>query len=166
MKTREITIGGLLAALALVIPLAFGGVLGIVIPPFSATLASHVPVMLAMLISPATAVFVGIVSAIGFLIKLGPVIAARAAVHAVFGYVGAKMMQRGYSFPVALAVTLPIHAVLEAIVVIPFGFDFYKAFVVVGIGTMIHHTIDSAIALALFYALNPILKFKAVDTKN
>ncbi|KHO61041.1 membrane protein [Thermoanaerobacter sp. YS13] len=166
MKTKEITIGGLLAALSLIIPLAFGGVLGIVIPPFSATLASHVPVMLAMLISPATAVFVGIVSAIGFLIKLGPVIAARAAVHAVFGYVGAKMMQRGYSFPVALAVTLPIHAVLEAIVVIPFGFDFYKAFVVVGIGTMIHHTIDSAIALALFYALNPILKFKAVDIKN
>ncbi|SHE47927.1 niacin transporter [Thermoanaerobacter uzonensis DSM 18761] len=166
MKTKEITIGGLLAALSLIIPLAFGGVLGIVIPPFSATLASHVPVMLAMLISPATAVFVGIVSAIGFLIKLGPVIAARAAVHAVFGYVGAKMIQRGYSFPVALAVTLPIHAVLEAIVVIPFGFDFYKAFVVVGIGTMIHHTIDSAIALALFYALNPILKFKAVDIKN
>jgi len=166
VKTKEITIGGLLAALSLIIPLAFGGVLGIVIPPFSATLASHVPVMLAMLISPATAVFVGIVSAIGFLIKLGPVIAARAAVHAVFGYVGAKMIQRGYSFPVALAVTLPIHAVLEAIVVIPFGFDFYKAFVVVGIGTMIHHTIDSAIALALFYALNPILKFKAVDIKN
>ncbi|MEW8997116.1 MAG: ECF transporter S component [Thermoanaerobacter sp.] len=166
MKTREITIGGLLAALALVIPLAFGGVLGIVIPPFSATLASHVPVMLAMLISPVTAVFVGVVSAIGFLIKLGPVIAARAAVHAVFGYVGAKMIQRGYSFPVALAVTLPIHAVLEAIVVMPFGFDFYKSFVVVGVGTMIHHTIDSAIALALFYALNPILKFKAVDIKN
>ncbi|HHY80897.1 MAG TPA: ECF transporter S component, partial [Thermoanaerobacter sp.] len=67
MKTREITIGGLLAALSLIIPLAFGGVLGIVIPPFSATLASHVPVMLAMLISPATAVFVGVVSAIGFL---------------------------------------------------------------------------------------------------
>ncbi|ADD01819.1 conserved hypothetical protein [Thermoanaerobacter italicus Ab9] len=166
MKTREITIGGLLAALALVIPLAFGGVLGIVIPPFSATLASHVPVMLAMLISPATAVFVGVVSAIGFLIKLGPVIAARAAVHAVFGYVGAKMMQRRYSFPVALAVTLPIHAVLEAIVVMPFGFDFYKAFVVVGVGTILHHTIDSVIALVVFYALNPILKFKAVDIKN
>ncbi|MFV9566974.1 ECF transporter S component [Thermoanaerobacter mathranii] len=166
MKTREITIGGLLAALALVIPLAFGGVLGIVIPPFSATLASHVPVMLAILISPATAVFVGVVSAIGFLIKLGPVIAARAAVHAVFGYVGAKMMQRRYSFPVALAVTLPIHAVLEAIVVMPFGFDFYKAFVVVGVGTILHHTIDSVIALVVFYALNPILKFKAVDIKN
>ncbi|MGH2332035.1 ECF transporter S component [Thermoanaerobacter mathranii] len=166
MKTREITIGGLLAALALVIPLAFGGVLGIVIPPFSATLASHVPVMLAILISPATAVFVGVVSAIGFLIKLGPVIAARAAVHAVFGYVGAKMMQRRYSFPVALAVTLPIHAVLEAIVVMPFGFDFYKAFVVVEVGTILHHTIDSVIALVVFYALNPILKFKAVDIKN
>jgi niacin transporter len=166
VKTREITIGGLLAALALVIPLAFGGVLGIVIPPFSATLASHVPVMLAILISPATAVFVGVVSAIGFLIKLGPVIAARAAVHAVFGYVGAKMMQRRYSFPVALAVTLPIHAVLEAIVVMPFGFDFYKAFVVVGVGTILHHTIDSVIALVVFYALNPILKLKIIGTKN
>ncbi len=122
--------------------------------------------MLAMLISPATAVFVGVVSAIGFLIKLGPVIAARAAVHAVFGYVGAKMMQRRYSFPVALAVTLPIHAVLEAIVVMPFGFDFYKAFVVVGVGTILHHTIDSVIALVVFYALNPILKLKIIGTKN
>lgn len=166
MKVREITLGGLLTAFAILIPIAFGGVLGVVIPPFSATLASHVPVMLAMLVSPATAVFVGIGSAIGFLIKLGPVIAARAAVHAVFGYVGAKMIQKGYAFPVALAVALPIHAILEAIVVIPFGFDFYKAFVVVGIGTILHHTVDTIITLAIFYALNPILKLRTVDTKN
>ncbi|SHF61442.1 niacin transporter [Caldanaerobius fijiensis DSM 17918] len=166
MKAREITIGGLLTALSILIPLAFGGVLGIVIPPFSATLASHVPVMLAMLISPSTAVFVGIGSAIGFLIKLGPIIAARAAVHAAFGYVGAKMIQKGYSFPVALAAILPIHAVLEAVVVMPFGFDFYKAFVVIGIGTMIHHTIDSLIAIAVFYALNPILRLRPINTRS
>ncbi|ADQ07888.1 ECF transporter S component [Caldicellulosiruptor changbaiensis] len=166
MRAREITIGGLLTAFSILIPLALGGVLGVFIPPFSATLASHVPVMLAMLISPATALFVGIGSAIGFLIKLGPVIAARAAVHAVFGYVGAKVIQKGYSFPIALAITVPIHAVLEAVVVMPFGFDFYKAFVVVGIGTMIHHVADSLIAIAVFYALNPILRLRSPNAKN
>lgn len=166
MKARDITIAGLLAAFAIIIPLAFGGVLGIVIPPFSATLAAHVPVMLAMLISPSAAVFVGLGSAFGFLIKLGPVIAARASVHAVFGYAGAKMIQKGYSFPVALAATLPIHVILEALVVMLFGFDFYKAFIVVGVGTIFHHIIDSVIAIAIFYSLNPILKLRPMYTKN
>ena len=67
MKTNEIVLGGLLTALALVIPMAFGGILSIVIPPFSATLAAHVPIMLSMTISPLTAIMVGLGSSLGFL---------------------------------------------------------------------------------------------------
>lgn len=153
MRVKEIVIGGLLTALALLIPLAFGGVLGVTVPPFSATLASHVPVMLAMLVSPLVAFMVGAGSALGFLIKLGPVIASRAAMHIIFGVVGAIMIQRGFSFKAALAATLPIHAASEALIVLLFGFTLQKAGVVVGIGTALHHSVDSLIALALYTAL-------------
>jgi hypothetical protein len=45
MRTRELVLGGLLAAISLLIPLYFRGTFQIVIPAigFSATLASHVP---------------------------------------------------------------------------------------------------------------------------
>ena len=51
-KTKQLVIGGLLTAFAIMIPLAFAGWLQIYIPPFSATLGTHVPSMLAMFISP------------------------------------------------------------------------------------------------------------------
>lgn len=98
MRARDLVYGALLTALSLVIPLAFGNYLRIYLPPFSATLASHVPAMLAMLISPAAAVLVGLGSALGFLVAMGPVIAARAAVHAFFGLAGALLIRRGLSF--------------------------------------------------------------------
>lgn len=45
-------------------------------------------------------------------------------------------------------------AVGEALVVIPFGFTPYSALVVVGIGTLFHHSADAVIALALHGALS------------
>ncbi len=149
MHTKEVVYGALLTALALLIPLAFGGFLSVMIPPFSATLASHLPVMVAMLISPYVAVMVGLGSALGFLIKLGPVIAARAAVHAVFGGVGALAIRKGLPFGPALMLTLPIHAIGEALIVLPFGFSLGKAGLVVGVGTALHHLIDAMISLAV-----------------
>ncbi|MFZ5945476.1 MAG: ECF transporter S component [Bacillota bacterium] len=160
MKARELVLGALLTALALLIPLAFGGFLGVTIPPFSATLASHVPVMLAMMVSPFAAFVVGAGSAFGFLIKLGPVIAARAAMHAIFPVIGAYLIKRGYSFKMVLAITLPIHALSEALVVLPFGFTLYKAGVVIGIGTALHHSIDSLIALAVYGIITAGAGFK------
>lgn len=150
MRVREIVWGGLLTSLALIIPLAFGGVLGVAIPPFSATLASHVPVMLAMLISPTVAFTVAAGSALGFLIKLGPVIAARAAMHIIFAGTGAYMYKKGLSFPLVLLATLPIHAISEALIVLLFGFTLQKAGLVIGIGTALHHGVDSLITLAIF----------------
>jgi len=145
---------GLLTAFAIIIPLWFGGVLGIVIPPFSATIASHVPVMLAMAVNPVVALVVGVGSALGFLLKGMPiVIVARAAMHPVFAFAGAAMIKRGMSFTKALVFTLPIHAGLEALVVMPFGFDIYSALVVVGVGTLLHHSIDSVISFAVYRSL-------------
>jgi niacin transporter len=159
MKTRELTMGALLSAMAFLIPIAFGGFLMVTIPPFTATIMSHVPLFLAMLVSPLAAVMVGVVSAIGFFIKLGAVVGARALMHAVVGFVGAVMIKKGYSFPVALTAALPFHAVLEGLVVIPFfGFNLYKIFIVVALGTAIHHVIDSVIAVFLANAIKRAFK--------
>lgn len=153
MSTKEMVYGAILTALALIIPLAFGGILGVTLPPFSATLASHVPVMLSMTISPATAFTVAFGSAAGFLIKLGPVIGARAAMHIIFALVGAHFYKKGWSLLQILILTLPIHAFSEALIVIPFGFSLYGAGVVVGTGTALHHIADSIITVSMAYLL-------------
>ena len=154
MTMKELLYGALLTALALLIPLAFQGWLQVAIPPFSATLGSHVPTMLAMTISPWVAVLVGLGSSFGFLITLGPIVALRAFVHVIFGAVGAWLYHKNWKLWQVLAVTLPIHAVGEALVVMLFGFSLYQALVVIGIGTALHHIADSAITLALYGALD------------
>jgi len=159
MKTREVAVGGLLTALALLIPFAFRGTpLQLFIPTlqYSATFASHVPSMLAMLVSPAVAAMVGLGATIGFTITLNPVIGARAFTHAIWGVVGAVMIRRGARFWMALAVALPIHAVGEGVAVWALG-PGLQAGAFVAAGTVVHHIIDSAISLALFRLVLPVL---------
>lgn len=153
-RVREMLYGALLTGMAILIPIAFRGWLQVYLPPFSATIGSHVPSMLAMAISPWTAVLVGIGSGLGFLITLDAVIAARALTHALFGAVGAYFVRRGMPLWQAILLTLPIHAVSEALVVMPFGYDLYTALVVVGVGTALHHCVDGAITAALSGALS------------
>lgn len=152
MKTRDIALGALLGALATVIPLAFG-FLRVMIPPFTATLTSHVPVMLGMFISPAVAVVAGLGSTIGFLIAISPVVSARAFIHVIWGAFGAVLYRRGMKPWLVLLTVLPVHALGEALVVLPFGYNLAKAGVVVGIGTALHHLVDSAITLAVLGVL-------------
>ncbi len=155
MKTREIVIGGLLTALAIMIPLLFRGTpLQLNIPPFTMTLASHVPTMLAMFISPWVAAMVGIGSTLGFAMTLPAYVALRASTHIVVGVVGAHLYLRGWKPWVVLLAVLPLHAVLEALAVIAFGWSMYQAWVVVGAGTAIHHAIDSVITLSLIGAFS------------
>ncbi|MGE5554550.1 MAG: ECF transporter S component [Betaproteobacteria bacterium] len=150
MKTKELVTAALLAALAMVIPLALGGVLTVAIEPFTATLASHVPVLLAMQVSPFAAAMSGLGSALGFFLRLGsPVVAARAAFHAVFALAGALLIRRGFSLGLALFLTLPLHALGEALIVLPFGWTLAKAGLVVALGTALHHLVDSVITLAV-----------------
>ncbi len=130
IQVKELIYGAILAALAILIPVAFQRWLQVNIPPFSATIGSHIPSFLAMFISPWAAAFVGIGSTLGFLMTLGPVVAARAAVHILFGVVGAILFRKGFKRSHILLMILPIHA-LEAFVVLPFGFNLYTAFVVV-----------------------------------
>lgn len=160
MKTdiKKMTYAGLLTALAIIIPICFG-FLKITIPPFSATLAAHVPLFISMLLGPWVAVAVGLGSALGFLITAPTVVAARAFMHIFVGLAGAILIKKNVSFTKVIFITAPIHGVLEAIAVIPFGFTVYKILVVVGIGTILHHLIDGAIAGVLIKALSQATNF-------
>lgn len=154
MKTKELALGGLLSAITLLIALVFGGILTISIPPFTATLMLHAPLFLAMLISPEVAAMVGLASALGFAVKFPVVVVVRALMHTIVGYVGGKIIKKGHSLPTAMAWTMPLHAVLEVIAVIPFfGLNIHKIFIVVALGTALHHTVDSVIAAVLAKAL-------------
>lgn len=156
-KIKQMVYAGLLTALAIIIPIQFG-FLRIVIPPyFTATLAAHVPMMLSMLISPFVAAVVGIGSTIGFLIAGTPApVVARAATHIVVGYVGAMIIMKNKSYVKAIAITAPIHGILEALVTIPFvGFSVavYPALIVTVVGAILHHSADSIIAYAIVKAM-------------
>jgi len=160
LKSTEIALSGVLAALALAVPLLFRGSLQFVIPAvgYSATLASHVPVMLAAVAGPMVAALVGTASTLGFLMTLGPVVAARAATHILFGVAAAFAMKRGMSFTKALLlVALPLHAITEGLIVLPFGIPLYGALINIA-GASIHHAIDSVIAIVVLRAARPIMR--------
>ncbi len=153
MKSKEtlrLTAGSLLLAVSLLIPSLLAGVVTLPIGPFTATPASHVPTLLSVLLGPATAGIVGLGSAVGFFMKLGPLVGMRAAMHIPVGIMGAWLMGRGVSFPLALAAVAPVHAGLEALVVLAFGFSLRDAGFVVALGTLVHHVVDSAIALFIW----------------
>ncbi len=160
MKSVDVAVSAVLAALALAIPLFFRGTLQIVIPAigYSATLASHVPVMLSAVFGPLVAAIVGIASTLGFLLTLGPVVAARASTHIVWGVATAIAIGKGMSFSKALfLVGLPIHALLEGLVVIPFGVPWEGALINV-VGTAIQHVIDSIISILVVKAALPLVR--------
>ncbi|SMC21327.1 niacin transporter [Clostridium acidisoli DSM 12555] len=155
-KVRTLTYTALLTAMAIIIPIYFG-FLRVYIPPFSATIAAHVPMFIAMFFGPYAAIIVGIGSALGFLITTTPVIAARACTHIVVGFVGAVLIKKGVSFPKVVASTLPIHAILEGLVIIPFtGFNYLVA--VVAIGTAVHHIVDGIIAYIIAKSISKVSK--------
>jgi niacin transporter len=159
MNSYQVALAGLMSALALAIPLAFRGTLQFFLPAvgYSATLASHVPVMLSTLGGPFVAATVGLASTIGFLATLGPVVAARAATHILFGVAMAVALVRGVSLAKALLlIALPLHAVPEALVVIPFGVPIQGAIINL-VGGAIHHLIDSFITMVVVRAAHPVL---------
>ncbi len=148
----RLVIGSLLLALSILIPVSLGGVLGVVIGPFSATLASHVPSFLAMLYGPLVAGIVGLGSSLGFFLRLGPVVGLRAAMHIPVGIMGALMLRKRVSYPITLVALAPVHAGLEALAVVLLGAA-PQAGVLVGAGTLLHHAMDTIIAVLLWKAL-------------
>ncbi len=161
MRTADVhklTVGSLLLALSILIPVYLGGSLSVVLGPFTATLASHVPTFLAMFLGPVTAGIVGVGSALGFFSRLGLLVGLRAAMHIPLGIAGALMLRdKKLSLPLTLLLLAPLHALLETVVALLYGWDFRQSLLLVGVGTLIHHAMDSIIAgLAWQAVLNRI----------
>ena len=54
---------------------------------------------------------------------------------------------KNQSYIKAVTITAPIHGLLEALVVIPFiGLNIYQLLIVIAVGTILHHAVDSIIA--------------------
>ena len=160
MRSTEVAVAAIFTALALAIPLFFRGTLQIVIPTigYSATLASHVPIMLSVMFGPLVTAIVGAASSLGFFATIGPVVGARAATHIIWGVAAAFAVKKGMSFPKALfLIALPLHAVLEGLVVLPFGVPWEGALINIA-GAAIHHVIDSVISIVVLKAALPIIR--------
>ena len=169
-KVKNLVISGLLIALAIVIPMFMPKYQ---LPPFSFTLASHMPIYLAAFISPPIAAIVALGSAFGFLLSgLPTYVAARAFTHIAFALIAAYMLKSGWALKnplnvfLMLLITGIVHGLLEVLVVIPFGFGGEKLMftvAVLGGGTIIHNAIDFGIAYAVYKALSVAKLIKKID---
>lgn len=151
--TLRLTAGSLLLAISLLIPSVLGGAVSLQLGPFTATPASHVPTLLSTLLGPVTAGIVGFGSALGFFMKLGPVVGLRAAMHIPVGVFGSWLLTKHVPYPLALVIVAPLHAGLEALIVLLFGFTLEDAGFTVALGTLAHHAVDSAIALIVWQVI-------------
>lgn len=165
MNTKKLTITALLTALAIVIPMVMP--IKVVMPPFSATLASHTPLIIAMFVSPASAIITSLGSAIGFLFSLGPVVSARAAMHVLFTFAGAVMIKKRKNFYLTLLVTLVLHTISDMGIVWVIANMFGMGSIlkdqamdlvqwVIAIGTSIHHVVDYALAMVVVMPLSKV----------
>lgn len=170
-KIREFTITGLLTALAIVIPMIMP--IKVIMPPFTATLASHLPLIVSMFISPFSALITAIGSAIGFFVSISPIVGARAATHVFFTVTGAYMIKKHENSWLVLIVTLLLHSLSDMLIVYIFagiagmnnllnGKSISYVMGLIAAGTSIHHLVDFAIAIPIINILN---KAKFIDYK-
>jgi len=192
-SVRNLTISALLIGLGILIPMVMPK---IVIGPASFTLASHVPVFIAMFFSPLVALAVVIGTTFGFFISTTPIIALRAFSHLIFALIGAKYLQKhpelvlkdgkftlaNGRFQVFNLVIGIIHAAAEMIVVSAFYFMgnmpdtfysqgyLYTVFILMGIGGLVHSLVDFNIAYfvagALYKQFNLPIFEKAVKQEK
>ncbi len=168
LNTKNMVITALLIAFGIIIPTAFG-FLRVTLPLFTATITAHVPIFVAMFISPASAVFTAIGTAIGFLIAgVDILVTVRAASHIVFAVVGALMLKKRMNIILVGAVAAIIHGlceVLAAYIFLVMGWtqpvDSFVTYIfcTIGLGTVIHHTVDYIIAVVLVKALQKTKAF-------
>lgn len=167
----KLTLSAILIAIGILIPMI--SPLKIILEPASFTLASHVPIFIAMFISPTVAASVALGTTAGFFLGGFPIVVTlRALVHIVFVLVGsivlkqrpklihAKWRSQIFSFVIGV-----IHALSEVAVVSVFYFaggltegDYAQGFMtsvllLVGVGTVIHSMIDFLIAQFIWLAL-------------
>ncbi len=170
-KIHTMALSALLIAVGVVIPMFMP--LKLVIPPASFTLASHVAIIVAMFVSPFVAVTVALGTTLGFLLGGFPIaVVLRALSHVVWALFGAWYLQKDpnlfqsrkkslmFIFMIGL-----LHAICEVLIILPLYFShalpeanysqgfLYSIFSLVGIGTLVHSTIDFVISLGVWKIL-------------
>lgn len=166
-QLKLLTLSAMLVALSFVLPYFMPAV---VIPPlWTITLTSHVPIFIAIFISPLTAVMTALGSAFAFFLKFpaNPEVFFRALSHLGFVVLALILLKAGFgkknlTQTVVFAVVVSIvHALLEVFVI---GVYLYLGLIVrenaltyllliVGVGSLIHSLIDFAIAFTIYKAL-------------
>lgn len=170
ISTKELVITALLIAIGILIPMI--SPVKIPIGPYTATLMSHVPVIIAMFMSPLSALFTAIGTTIGFQIAgFAPVVVVRAASHIVFALVGSYLITKTRTNLIIICIiTGLLHAIFEGLSVLVFlqmgwtssGERTVLAMVsLTMIGTFIHHIMDYIIACAVYKGL---IRAKAVPS--
>ena len=177
-KIKSMTLAGLLCALGIIIPMVAPK---FVLEPASFTLASHVPVFIAMFISPSVAISVSLITGLGFLISgFHLVIVLRAFTHVIFAALGSFMLKKNgriflsFNSTVLYGILVSVvHAVCEVVVVAAFYWgnsmtDIYyeKGFLtsvilLVGLGTVVHSLVDFSISLFVWKPLQHIITIPA-----
>lgn len=174
-KVLTMCIAAMLSAIAIIIPMF--SPFKIILEPASFTLASHVPIFIAMFISPVVAAFVAVITALGFLMAgaFPPVVVFRALSHIIFALVGAYILKKNNNILLSLKTSVPfvlgisvLHAVFEVIVSTIFYFSGQSTanYVVVvlglvGAGTIVHSTFDFILASLIWVPLQKVISIPA-----
>lgn len=171
VNSKKLVLTALLCAIGIIIPIF--SPLKIVLEPASFTLASHVPIFIAMFISPSVAIFVTIGTTIGFFFGVFPIVVVlRSLSHGIFAFLGALSLKKYpstlhstknsflYSFIIGL-----IHALCEVLVILPFYMTFtlsqsyynkgslFSIMILVGVETVIHSMVDLFIAQKIWTSI-------------
>lgn len=170
-KVKTMTIAALLSAIAILIPII--SPIKIVIEPASFTFASHVPIFIAMFISPVVAACVALLTAFGFFIagSFPIVVVVRALSHIIFALVGAYILKKNNKILLSWKTAVPfvlfisvLHAICEVAVASAFLFTgqtkgtfIYNVLTLVGAGTVIHSTVDFIIATIIWVPLQYVI---------
>lgn len=181
LRIYRLTVAALLVAVGILIPMFMP--LKVYIPPMSFTLASHVVIFIAMFLSPMTALAVAVGTTVGFVFSGLPVdVWLRALSHVVWAVLGALWLRRrpGILYrPVqsglfCLAVAA-VHALLELTVIFTLFFGgfggvaekfqeagYVAILLLVGLGTVIHSTVDYILSLLVWRPLRRLPAVKGI----
>ena len=179
----RLTMAALLVAIGLLIPMFMPFPFKIYIPPMSFTLASHVAIFIAMFLSPVIGFAVAVGTTIGFVFSGFPLdVWLRARSHVVWAVLGAMWLKK---HPDILYKPVPsllfcvivgvVHAALELGVVFGLFFGgftgmvekfessgFLTIFLLVGLGTFLHSTVDYIISLLVWRPLRKLNSVRSI----
>lgn len=165
-KVHNMVTASLLIAISIMIPMYFG-FLSIRVEPFTATLTAHVPMFIAMMISPLTAAIVGLGSSVGFFLAgYSPVVVARATSHIVWGYLGGMLLKKKMPYIPAVLISGVVHGIYEGAIIVPLmpkGKATTSLIVITIVGTFLHHCVDALIAYIISIPLGKSLNRKLVE---